>query len=406
MHRLLSRRLLVLPLLALALLPARAAVGPGGAPVAARVAAAGGASATARPARTAGATPTALAAASATAAPAAGAGAAATAIASPPAATLPPVDHPGDLPGAARTAAPAGTTATGAAPQRSASPAPSSHIPWGVYQPGAPADMSALQPLESELAATPNYVMWYVHWGGGYGAFNPSDVQNVVNAGATPVITWMSDDYTTTSDVYPLQQIAAGVFDSYVKSWADGLRAVHHRVLLRFDHEMNGNWSQWSAGVDGQTPADYVAAWRHVHDVFAAEGVTNVSWVWSPNVVYTGSTALTLLYPGDAYVDVVGLDGYNWGPTDQWHTWQSFGQVFMPTVTAVQALTRRPIMVTEVGCTTVGGDKAQWITDMFATLRSTPAITGVIWFNQDKEQDWRIDSSPDTTAAFKAGLAS
>jgi beta-mannanase len=231
-------------------------------------------------------------------------------------------------------------------------------------------------------------------------------VQNVVNAGETPVITWMSDDFTTGTDVYPLQQIAAGVFDSYVKSWADGLRAVHHRVLLRFDHEMNGNWSQWSTGVLGQTPADYVAAWRHVHDVFAAEGATNVSWVWSPNVVYTGSTALSLLYPGDAYVDLVGLDGYNWGPVDQFHTWQSFAQVFLPTLSQVEALSRRPVMVSEVGCTTVGGDKAQWITDMFATLRSTPAITALVWFNEDKEQDWRIDSSPATTAAFKAGLAS
>ncbi|HXA29201.1 MAG TPA: glycosyl hydrolase [Candidatus Angelobacter sp.] len=266
--------------------------------------------------------------------------------------------------------------------------------------------MSALTPLESELSASPNYVMWYVHWGGAYSAYNPTDVQNVITHNETPVITWMSDDPTTTTNAYPLRQIAAGVFDSYVRSWADALRSVRHRVLLRFDHEMNGSWSQWSTGVSAQIPADYVAAWRHVHDVFAAEGVTNVRWVWSPNVAYTGSTPLQLLYPGDAYVDVAAIDGYNWGPVDLFHTWQSFSQVFSPTIAQVQAITHRPLMIGEVACGTVGGDKAAWITDFFATLHRTPAITGFIWFNANKEEDWRIDSSPATTAAFQAGLAS
>jgi Glycosyl hydrolase family 26 len=401
MHRRLSRRLLALPLLALGVLPAAGSpAGPGAAPVAAHVA-----------------SPTAAALAAASSAPASsGAAAAASSAAgatpSATAASTATASSTSTSTGAAPAAAPLRTASSAPArqsPAPTASPSSGSparpHLPWGVFENGAPADMSVLQPLEAELSAVPDDVMWYVHWGGGYGAFNGADVQNVVSRGETPVITWMSDDFTTAGDVYPLQQIAAGVFDRYVKSWADGLRAIHHRVLLRFDHEMNGNWSQWSAGVAGQTPADYVAAWRHLHDVFAAEGASNVSWVWSPNVVYTGSTALALLYPGDAYVDAVGLDGYNWGPTDQWHTWQSFAQVFLPTVTAVQALSRRPIMVTEVGCTTIGGDKAQWITDMFATLRSTPAITALVWFDVDKEQDWRIDSSPATTAAFKAGLA-
>jgi beta-mannanase len=295
------------------------------------------------------------------------------------------------------------------APSKSGAPTqpkPAPHILWGVFQPGAPTNMGALTPLESELNSNPDYVMWYVHWGGGYGAYNPADVQNVIARGETPLITWMSDDYTTSANVYTLQQIAAGVFDTYVRSWADNLRTVRHKVLLRFDHEMNGSWSKWSTGVSAQTPADYVAAWRHIHDVFAAEGVTNVQWVWSPNVAYTGSTPLPLLYPGDAYVDIVGIDGYNWGPVDPFHTWQSFSQVFSPTIAQVQVITHRPIIVAEVASGTVGGDKAAWISDFFATLRSTPAITAFVWFNANKEEDWRIDSSSATTAAFRAGLAS
>jgi beta-mannanase len=279
------------------------------------------------------------------------------------------------------------------------------HIPWGVYQPGVPAGMAPLSALESKLGANPDYVMWYAHWAGSSSAYRPSDLRAVTSRGETPVITWMSDDPSGAS-AFPLRQIASGVYDSYVRSWADGLRSVRHRVLLRFDHEMNGGWSQWSAGVAGQTAADFVAAWRHIHAVFAAERATNVAWVWSPNVVYGGSTPLPLLYPGDANVDMVGIDGYNFGPSDPWHTWQSFAQVFTPTIVQVQALTRRPILVTEVASATTGGDKAAWMADMFATLRRTPAITGYIWFNAVAEQDWRIDSSPATTAAFRTGLSS
>lgn len=97
--------------------------------------------------------------------------------------------------------------------------------------------------------------------------------------------------------------VAAGAHDAHVRSWAAGLRDLGLPALLRLDHEMNGSWYAWSPGVGGNTAADYVAMWRHVRAVFRAEGAEDVGWVWSPNVVYPGSSPLLDCYPGDDAVD-------------------------------------------------------------------------------------------------------
>jgi hypothetical protein len=275
-------------------------------------------------------------------------------------------------------------------------------VAWGEFNPAWPSNWAAISSIAAQVGSAPAYVMWYESWGGQWSAFDPVSVQTVINRGATPILTWMSQNADGSAG-FALRDIAAGRYDVYARSWADGIRSVHGTVILRFDHEMNGNWYPWSPGIAGSTAPDYVAAWRHLHDVFAAEGVTNVRWMWSPNVQYPGSAALPALYPGDRYVDIVGVDGYNWG-SSAGHVWQSYTQVFTPTLTALSALTARPLMIAEVGCSPNGGDKAAWITDFFSRVRADSRLHGFVWFDANKEQDWRIASSPQTLAAFAAGV--
>lgn len=273
---------------------------------------------------------------------------------------------------------------------------------WGLYAPDFPGTMATIDTLEGQVGRVADYVMWYVHWGGPYSGFDPSDLAAASANGSIPLITWMSDDPTGATTITDAA-IAAGAYDSYIRAWAEGLRAYGRPVLLRFDHEMNGDWSGWSPGVNGNTAASYIAAWRHVYTIFATAGATNVKFVWSPNVDYTGATPMAELYPGDAYVAMVGLDGYNWGPLDG-HTWQTPQQVFGPSVAEIEAITHRPLMITEVGSTSTGGDKAQWIEQFFAYLEANPRITGFVWFDDDKETDWAITSADGSLAAFVQGL--
>jgi len=169
---------------------------------------------------------------------------------------------------------------------------------------------------------------------------------------------------------------------------------------------MNGNWSPWGDGVNGNTPADYIAAYRHVYDLFARVGADNVTWVWTPNVTSPGENPISDFYPGDAYVDWVGMDGYNWGTTQSWgSTWQTPSQVFGPTLTELQQLTTRPIIIDETASAEQGGNKAQWIKQFFSLLAANKAIKAFVWFNFNKETDWCIESSSSAQAAFSTGIA-
>jgi beta-mannanase len=166
---------------------------------------------------------------------------------------------------------------------------------------------------------------------------------------------------------------------------------------------MNGFWYPWCEQSNGNQPGDYVKAWRHVHDIFTQAGVHNVIWVWSPNVSYAGSAPLQELYPGDQYVDWVGLSGY-YG-TGGVKDYVSFDQIFDSTLTQLHQFTGKPIVVTETGATDAIGRKADWVKQAFQQLPSHPDIIGVIWFEAVKELDWRIAASPAAAAAFREGAS-
>jgi beta-mannanase len=104
-------------------------------------------------------------------------------------------------------------------------------------------------------------------------------------------------------------------------------------------------------------------------------------------------------YPGDDYVDWTCVDGYNWGSTNG-GGWQSFHDVFED-IYATLATKNKPILIGEMASTEEGGDKAAWIDAIVPALQNDfPLIKALVWFDIDKETDWRISSSPASEAAF------
>jgi hypothetical protein len=174
-------------------------------------------------------------------------------------------------------------------------------------------------------------------------------------------------------------------------------------VLIRFGHEMNGNWYGWSGN-----PTAYVEAWRHVVSVFRQVGASNVKWVWSPNVD-NGSYPFAAYFPGDSWVDYVGLDGYNWGTAGIGvNKWQSLAQVFTSSYEQITQLSSKPVMITEMSSSEAGGDKASWITTGFLHTipEHFPRVTAVIWFDRNQEEDWRIASSSASLEAYRQVVSS
>jgi hypothetical protein len=210
-----------------------------------------------------------------------------------------------------------------------------------------------------------------------------------------------------------LAEIAAGAKDASISVWAGAVKSYGRPFFLRWDWEMNGKWFQWGAEA-AANPSSYVNAWRHFHDLAEAQGATNITWVWCPNEVFTGSTPLNQLYPGDAYVDWTCMDGYNFGTNEiKPETWRSFASIFSATYSELLSLApTKPIMIGETASTEVGGAKASWITDALLTQlpNAFPKVKAVVWFNKNepagsKRWDWQIESSASSQTAFANGIA-
>ena len=240
----------------------------------------------------------------------------------------------------------------------------------------------------------------------------PTLAENVAARGARLSVTWEPwdpDGSPTDQRDYTLASIIDGEHDGYIDTFARSVKALPYTITIRFMHEMNGNWYPWAETVNGNRAGQYVLAWQHVHGRFAALGITNVQWMWSPNAVYDGSAPLEPLYPGDAYVDLVGLSNYNWGERehDGFAThWRTFGSLFDLSISRMQAITDRPLWIAEVGSSNSGGSKAAWITAMLGEVQRRPEIAGVVWFDHVDERagvDWRIEKEQDAAAAWHAG---
>ena len=216
-----------------------------------------------------------------------------------------------------------------------------------------------------------------------------------------------------------MKAIANGSLDSYLHAYARGAAAYGSPVWLRLFHEMNGNWYPWGGSVGSNSAVKLVAAWKHVHDIFVAEGATNVKFVWCPNIESLDSNgslsnpanAIGAYYPGDGYVDFIALDGYNFGDGDGM-VWRSFTTLYSSAYAQVTALSPdKPIFLAEVACAPNGGNKPAWILDMFSVIpQRFPRIAGVGWFNTNATEDsvsrdWRIDATTADLLAFRSAVS-
>ena len=237
----------------------------------------------------------------------------------------------------------------------------------------------------AKLGRTPPVHLTYYAWADDWtGAVTKADLA----AGRIPLVNWEPHKID-------FNNIVNGSLDATIVARANGSKALGKKFFLDFAAEMNGD-EAWS----GNNAPLYVAAYRHIHDIFVAAGATNVIWAWCPNVTdINGENKNTMdYYPGDAYVDWTGVDGYNWGTKNG--GWQTFRQVFQE-IYPLLAARKKPIMIGEMSSAQVGGNKAKWIDEIIPTLRTSfPLIKCVVWFDINKEADWRISSSPESEAAF------
>ena len=258
----------------------------------------------------------------------------------------------------------------------------------GITYPNADDQSADAEVFALKTGREPNMIGYFVAFGD---QPRPARLAEIWSGGALPMISWEPHGV-------PLTQIAEGRYDRYIVNWAASLRDARVPVALSFGHEMNGGWFSW--GSKDNTPAEFVAAYRHIHDLFQRFGASNVIWVWSPNVVSRPGMALAPYWAGPAYVDWVGPIGYyEWS-----HGAESFDELFGPTLEQIRELTDRPVLLPETAAPE-GPGKAEHILDLLENVVSDDDIVGLLWFDFDKERDWRYDSSPAALRAFRQGVS-
>jgi hypothetical protein len=205
-----------------------------------------------------------------------------------------------------------------------------------------------------------------------------------------------------------LSAIVAGEHDTEIDVWATKAAEFGHPLFVRPWWEMNGTWYAW-----GQS-ASYIAAWQRLYNRVNAIA-HNVSLVWCPSIIGPSAPDPTTWWPGDAYVDWIGMDGYNWGTnTLQPDSWKTASTVFTATYNILTALSAKPIIICETASTESGGTKSTWITELLseAGLKTLfPHVRAFLWFNDniikgEGRMDWQIESSTNAQKAFHDGIAS
>lgn len=259
----------------------------------------------------------------------------------------------------------------------------------GVFEHGAPTSYKSVNAFQAATGFWPRIVVYYSDW---KSRFATEYAQTAYTHGSMPLVEWQPQNI-------PMSAISSGQYDTYLSSYAQAVRSFQHPVILSFGHEMNGTWYTWGSG--HAPPSDFVAAWRHIVNVFRQAGALNVVWLWTVNAVGNSDASFRQWWPGDKWVDMVGMDGYYYTPS------ATFDSVFSTTFNQVRTLTKKPVLIAETG---IGPSDARTdqISGLFAGMKRDH-LTGLIWFDVSQHgslyhQDWRLENSQEALAAFRHGL--
>jgi beta-mannanase len=322
----------------------------------------------------------------------------------PPATTKPPTPTTVPVPTTPPTTAP--STPVPAVPLRD-------RIAFGAYVPDLPFGRTGLPALESQLGAQLQIASSFTDWDYVFG--NDNDRWMAADNTRKVLYSWEPFDIR-------FAEIAEGGQDAYFQRIADSMKRYPYDIYVRPWGEMNANWSSWQPTPggekrDGGTPAEFIAAWRHTVSFFRDQGVNNLKFVFNPDASdFANNTRIPTIWPGASFVDVLGIDGYNWGQkASTGDTWREFDTIFTNMYGILTGLhPTAPVWIAEFGSKEPAANdgapldtshtKAAWFNRMMSST-GFPRLKAVSYFNVKKERDWRIESSPASVAALRDQLA-
>jgi len=237
---------------------------------------------------------------------------------------------------------------------------------------------------------------WQCQPGKGTCSFPTEAVKALHARGITPIIWWLpmkpGEGFDRRFGRY--KKILKGAHDQYIKEWARAARDVGKEtgkpVIIRFAQEATGHWFPWAIGRQDNTRKNYKKAWNYIGRKFANTGADpHVRWLWSH--VYPRDWA----YPGDRYVDYVGITLLNPGNTGT-KRWKTPNEVLDRKVKLSLKITNKPIIGAEVGTGYLGGDKGKWVEALYKRAYwKHPKVKAIVYLQAARQPDWRLHIGDD-----------
>lgn len=277
-------------------------------------------------------------------------------------------------------------------------------VVFGLALEGMPRTLEQVHVFEKQTGLRVSLLNLFLQWPENpeQGTFPLETAQAAAKEGITLCLTWEPMFYRDGNEcMIPAAEILSGRYDAYIDGFARTLASFGKPCILRYAHEMNLARYHWGVGKQNygpDSPNRYIKMFRYVFDKVRSAGATNALFAFCPNsepIPRTPWNTAAAWYPGDAYVDVLGTDGYNWGTTQTvaangWKSdWRTFEDIFTPVYKELRDVAPdKPLYVFETACAGQGGDKQEWIKQAFATARKW-GLAGLVWFQVNKEVDWR-----------------
>ncbi len=278
-------------------------------------------------------------------------------------------------------------------------------IEWGCYQIlWNPTQFeNGLDSQISSLGGTPQYVLFFRDLNRTRG-FPTQIVEICRKYGLTPVVSFEPAPWRQTESYPGLEEIVRSDWDDYFIDYAQEAARCSSEIIFRFGFEMNGDWFSW-----GHKPELFVAAWQRIHRIFAANKASNVRWMYCPNVIWGKQERLNSVltyYPGDEYVDVVGLDGYNFGDDyDRYHSWTSYSEIFEESL-RILSQKPKPLLIGEIGVAPDPVRKPEWLRNFLIEVSRDSRVSGFIYYNYYPKRrgypNWRLDSDSLSLRVFRS----
>jgi hypothetical protein len=288
---------------------------------------------------------------------------------------------------------------------------------WGLFHPDAPSSFEGFKEIEDEVGFKFPLALCYT------GIVEGEEVHprlgealdNARREGKIPELTLQTVPEEKRKSGNMLYDILDGEYEVYIRDYARKAADFGAPVIFRPGNEMNGDWCNYSAVHISLDAEIYKAFYIYLFKIFEEEGADNVLWVWNPNSRpfpdFRWNDGICY-YPGDEYVDIIGLTAYNTGTYYEHELWQSFAELYDEVYYKTAAEFKQPLMITEFASSSIGGDKVAWVKEMFGIIGYYDRIRAAIWWSSsdlDAEgmiaRPYYLNETEELTQVFRQELS-